>query len=356
MATKWASAPSTSGVSWTISKRGSALCGRAAGEAVRELGLLLAQHAHAVGAALVQEPAHPRAAVDGDQHQRRLQRDRHERVRGHAVHLVGLARRDHGHARGEHAQRAPQRDPRVVPHLGGSSTLVRRRDVVEAAVADPVRPGPDRRAAQREVELRGRLGGPGHGLDQLLHDGVTKGHAACPRTCSHGRPLDRTPPRAAHREDLQRGEAAVPRGRDHQGRAGRLLRGGRARDGAAHQGPPAQPVALERGDRQARGHPAGDPEGRPGVGQVRHGRAAQGRRRDPCRGRRAGDPPLARPGELRDAARVAEPRRPPRLPRPPRLRPRPARRGRRSPLPRHPRGRAAARRAAARRSGSPPTR
>ena len=58
-------------------------------------------------------------------------------------------------------ERAPQRDPRVVAEPGRQLDVLRRRDVVEAAVADPVGPRPDRRAAEREVELRWRLVGPG---------------------------------------------------------------------------------------------------------------------------------------------------------------------------------------------------
>ena len=33
-------------------------------------------------------PVHPRAPVDGDEHERRLERHRHERVRRHPVHLT----------------------------------------------------------------------------------------------------------------------------------------------------------------------------------------------------------------------------------------------------------------------------
>ena len=41
-------------------------------------------------------------------------------------------------------ERAPQRDPRVVAHLGRQLQLGRLRDVVEAAVAEPVGPRPHR--------------------------------------------------------------------------------------------------------------------------------------------------------------------------------------------------------------------
>ena len=42
-----------------------------------------------------------------------LQRDRHERVRGHAVHLLADARREHRHAGREHPERAPEGDRRI---------------------------------------------------------------------------------------------------------------------------------------------------------------------------------------------------------------------------------------------------
>ena len=85
----------------------------AAGEAVREHRLPRLEDVHPETGALVQEVGHPRAAVDRDENERRPQGHRHERVRGHAVHGLRRARREHGHARGEHAERPAERDRRI---------------------------------------------------------------------------------------------------------------------------------------------------------------------------------------------------------------------------------------------------
>ena len=87
--------------------------GDAAREPVGQRRLALLEHADAVARALAQQPVHPRAPVDRDQHERRPQRDRHERVGGHAVHLLADARGDHRDAGREHPERAPELDRRV---------------------------------------------------------------------------------------------------------------------------------------------------------------------------------------------------------------------------------------------------
>ena len=60
--------------------------GRSSCEVVGELGLARLQHVHADPRPLVEQVRHPRAAVDRDEHERRTQRNRHERVRCHPVH------------------------------------------------------------------------------------------------------------------------------------------------------------------------------------------------------------------------------------------------------------------------------
>jgi hypothetical protein len=117
-----------------------------AGEAVGEPGLALAQHADPVVAALVQHPAHLGAPVDGDQHERRLERHRHERVGRHAVHLLALQGRDHRDPGGEHPERLAQRQRGIV---SADVRLLFLGELVERAGADPVGPGP----AERELEL-----------------------------------------------------------------------------------------------------------------------------------------------------------------------------------------------------------
>ena len=80
----------------------------AAGEEVGQLRLVLREDADAVAGALVEQRAHACAAVDRDEHERRLQRDRHERVRRHAVHLLADAGRQDRHAGREHPERPPE--------------------------------------------------------------------------------------------------------------------------------------------------------------------------------------------------------------------------------------------------------
>src|SRR5207247_8300696 len=58
---------------------------RTPGEVVGELGLTRLQHAHAEPRSLVEVVAHPSATVDRDEHEWWPQRERRERVRGHAV-------------------------------------------------------------------------------------------------------------------------------------------------------------------------------------------------------------------------------------------------------------------------------
>ena len=242
-----------------------------------------------------------------------------------------LARRDHGHARGEHAERAAQRDPRVVAHLGrrarARAAPARRRSGCRRA-----RPGP----AQTAVPLSGRSNSEGGlGARPWIGPIVTR------RGRRAGRPVRELVPRWRDpRSRSARGGGTVrissadkllfPADGITKADLARYYAGDRAGDGAARQGPAAQPVALERGDREAGGDPAGDPEGRAGVGaHASPSTRRKGGEVTPRRRRRARDAGLARQPELHHAPRVAEPRRPPRLPRPDRLRPRPARRGRR---------------------------
>ncbi len=82
-------------------------------EAVGEPGLTRFQHAHAVAGALVQETGELRAAIERDEDERRTERDRHERVRSHAVHLIARPGREDGDAGREHPERAAKRDRRV---------------------------------------------------------------------------------------------------------------------------------------------------------------------------------------------------------------------------------------------------
>ena len=83
------------------------------------------EHVDPVAHALVEQRAHLRAAVDRDEHERRVERDGHERVRGHAVYLVARARGDHGDPGREHAERAAEGDRRVALEPSPSSSSSR---------------------------------------------------------------------------------------------------------------------------------------------------------------------------------------------------------------------------------------
>ena len=91
-------------------------------------------------------------------------------------------------------ERAPQRDPRVVAQLRRQLDRLRRRHVVEAAVADPVGTGPHRVAAEREVELGGRFGLPGMDWTNCYMPG---GDGPAPRPKGSPGGVDRDPGRAA---------------------------------------------------------------------------------------------------------------------------------------------------------------
>ena len=124
--------------------------------------------------------------------------------------------------------------------------------------------------------------------------------------------------------------------------------GGRAGHGPARPRPPAQPVALERRHRRATGSSSRrSRRARRSGSAASRCRAGAGGTVCHAVGGETGDARLAGQPELHHAARLDEPRRPPRPPRPAGLRPRPAGR-RRRPLRAHPRGRARPRRAAAR--------
>ena len=78
--------------------------------------------------------AHLRAPVDRDEHERRLQRDGHERIGRHPVHLLGNARREDGHAGREHPERPPEGDCRIaLETLAELERVGRRRHVVRRA-------------------------------------------------------------------------------------------------------------------------------------------------------------------------------------------------------------------------------
>ena len=83
-------------------------------EPIGEVVLVGGEDADREAASLVQQRAHPGSAVDRDQDQRRLHRDRHECVGRHPVNLIDDPGRDHGDSGGEHAQRPAQRHRWVV--------------------------------------------------------------------------------------------------------------------------------------------------------------------------------------------------------------------------------------------------
>ena len=146
-----ASAPSTSGVSRTSTNRLGARrrCDR---RTDRRALSAPGEHADAVATALVEHPAHPGAAVERDEHERRPQRDGHERIGGHPVHLLAHACRQHG-------------DPVAAsPACGGtrSAVTIEVADVDRSLTGDVVESGVSealslraRTRRQDEVELLG---------------------------------------------------------------------------------------------------------------------------------------------------------------------------------------------------------
>ena len=88
---------------------------------------------------------------------------------------------------------AAQGDPRVVAQLGRQLHGGRRRDVVEAAVADPLRAGPDGRPGERQVELRWRGRAPGMDWTNCYMRGCFEGSPRCAEArrtadCGHAAP------------------------------------------------------------------------------------------------------------------------------------------------------------------------
>ena len=98
-------------------------------------------------------------------------------------------------------------------------------------------------------------------------------------------------------------EGAVPRRRDHQGRARGLLRGGRAGHAAAPRGRPDDDGALPRRHRREGFLQKDVVEGLPGVARARRG-AEEGRHRPPSARRRRAVAALAGEPEQHHAARL----------------------------------------------------
>ena len=122
----------------------------AAGEVVGEPCLPRLEHVDAEARPLVQQVRHARAAVDRHEDERRAQRDGHEGVRGHAVHLLARPGRDDGDSGREHPQRAPERDRRVAFEAQPELELLDRRRRVERGTE---RLGRGDRAVERDLEL-----------------------------------------------------------------------------------------------------------------------------------------------------------------------------------------------------------
>ena len=143
----WASAASTSGVSWTTANCGSISPGRArrTGRTVPDwpASSTLTPNVHP----LVQHRAELRAPIERDEHERRGERDRHERVRGHAVHLLARARGEDGHPGREHSERPAERDRGIAVELPDVDRLRIRNRVERGSIRQP---GPGR---QRNIEL-----------------------------------------------------------------------------------------------------------------------------------------------------------------------------------------------------------
>jgi hypothetical protein len=84
------------------------------GEVHRHGLVLLAENAHAVVATLREQAGHASLLGDRHQHQWRIERHGHERVRGHAVHLSVHGGGDDRDSGREGAQAVPERD-RIEP-------------------------------------------------------------------------------------------------------------------------------------------------------------------------------------------------------------------------------------------------
>ena len=122
---------------------------RPAREPVGERRLPLLQHAHPEVPALPEQRVQPRPPVDRDQHERRPQRHRHERVGRHAVHLLAHPRRDHRHPGREHPERPAELDRRVGIRAGRGLHLLGRRRNVEERLPDPLGRARDREPLHR---------------------------------------------------------------------------------------------------------------------------------------------------------------------------------------------------------------
>ena len=124
---------------------------RSAGEAVGELALARRQHATPKRWPSCSR-LHILVAVDRDQHQGRLQRDRHEGVCGHAVDLIAGRRGDHGDPGSEHAERLAAARGRGPSPSISSSSLPSGPIAVSPIPRDRSRPRPG--LGEAEVELR----------------------------------------------------------------------------------------------------------------------------------------------------------------------------------------------------------
>ena len=145
--------------------------GRSPGEVIREPGLVGLQDVDGEPRAFMEQVRHTRAPVDGDEHERRAQRDRHERVRGHPVHLLADAGRKHGHAGGEHAQSAPESDRRIALEVTAELQRPRVGDLLERSAE---RLGRRDRPFHRDFELL-RGGRPLHVADSAASGLVPSG-------------------------------------------------------------------------------------------------------------------------------------------------------------------------------------
>src|SRR5207247_3802921 len=125
---------------------------RAPCEVIRKRRLARLEHVHSDPRPLVQQLGHPRAPVDGDKDERRLQRDGHERIRGHAVHYLALPCREPRHPGGEHPARSAEGDRRVALESHSELELVERRRRLEGRAE---RLGSRDRALDRNLELLG---------------------------------------------------------------------------------------------------------------------------------------------------------------------------------------------------------
>jgi hypothetical protein len=129
------------------------VAGRPSREPVGERALLVGEHADPVATPLVEQGVHLRPAIHRDQHQRRPERDGHERVRRHAVHLVVVLRGDDRDAGGEHPKRPAERGGGVLAGLPRDLQLLGVRRLTRERLPDP-----DGResAVHRQVEFQRR--------------------------------------------------------------------------------------------------------------------------------------------------------------------------------------------------------